>query len=90
MVWSCAKIADTIPSGMDLVSAYPECASYADGSNLDQVSAVLASMSGATAANAGAALNANFGMAIWIASVLHAVGVEIYVSFSFEDIARLN
>ena len=65
---------------MDLVAAYPACMPYADGSNLDQVSAVLADMGGASAVNAGAALNVNFGMALWLAFALHAVGVEVYVS----------
>lgn len=79
-VWPCAQIADTIAGDMDLVSAFPACASYADGSNLNQVSAVLASMDGDSAANAGAALHVSFGMAIWLATVIHAIGVEIYVS----------
>lgn len=80
MVWPCAKIAHTIGDDIDLVSAYPACASYADGSNLDQVSAVLAHMDGASAANAGAGLDLNFGMAIWLAFAIHAVGIEVYVS----------
>lgn len=79
-VWSCAKIAATISEDVDLVFAYPACASYADGSNPDQVSAVLADMGGASGVNAGAALNLNFGMALWLAFALHAVGVEVYVS----------
>lgn len=78
-VWPCAKIAATISDDMELVSAYPACASYADGSNLDQASAVLADMGGASAVNAGAALNVNMGMALWLASAVHALGVEIYV-----------
>jgi hypothetical protein len=79
-VWPCAKIADTIDDGMDLVSEFPACAAYADGSNLNQVSAVLADMDGSSAANAGAALDLNFGMALWLALAIHAVGVEVYVS----------
>jgi hypothetical protein len=78
-VWPCAKIAATISKDMDLLSAYPACASYADGSNVDQVSAVLADIGGASAVNAGAALNVNFGMALWLAFVIHAVGIEVYV-----------
>lgn len=81
-VWSCAKIAATISKNVDLVSAYPACVSYADHSNLDQVSAVLADMGGASADNAGAALDVNFGMALWLASAIHAVGVEIYASIA--------
>lgn len=79
IVWPCAKIAATISGYIGLVSAYPACASYADGSNLAQVSAILADMGGASAANAGAALNVNFGMALWLAFAIHAVGIEIYV-----------
>jgi hypothetical protein len=84
-VWPCAKIAATISEDMELVSAYPACASYADGSNLDQVSAVLADMGGASAVNAGAALNVNMGMALWLASAVHALGVEIYVSLPLDS-----
>lgn len=80
IVWPCVKIANTMPDGMNLVSEYPACASYADGSNLDQVSAVLADINGGTAVNAGAALNMTFGMALWLSFVLHALGIEIYVS----------
>lgn len=65
---------------MDLLSSYPACASYVDGSNLDQVAAVHANMNGESAANAGAALDLNFGMALWIAFAIHAIGIEIYVS----------
>lgn len=31
-------------------------------------------------AGSGATLNLNFGMALWLALSLHAIGVEIYVS----------
>lgn len=83
IVWPCAKIADTIDAGMDLVSEYPACAAYANGSNLNQVSAVLADMDGSSSANAGAALNMNFGMALWLAFTLHALGIEVYVGVRF-------
>lgn len=80
IVWPCAKIADTIAEGMDLVAEYPACAAYADSGNMNAVSAVLANMNGGSAANAGAALNVNFGMALWLAFAIHAIGVEVYVS----------
>ncbi|KAJ4398910.1 hypothetical protein N0V91_009864 [Didymella pomorum] len=89
-VWPCAKIAATISKDMDLLSAYPACASYADGSNVDQVSAVLADMGGASAVNAGAALNVNFGMALWLAFVIHAVGIEVYLHLTPREAERLR
>lgn len=46
---------------------------------------MLADMGGSSAANAGAALNVNFGMALWLAFALHAVGVEVYVSAPFSS-----
>lgn len=79
IVWSCAKIASTLPDKSRLVPDYPLCASYADGSNLEQVSPVHASMGGGSLANVGAALNLSFGAALWLAFNLHALGVEIYV-----------
>ncbi|KAJ4355015.1 hypothetical protein N0V95_003286 [Ascochyta clinopodiicola] len=80
IVWPCAKIAATIDDGMDLVSEFPACASYADGSNLAQVSAVLADMNGISSVNAGAALNVNFGMALWLAFSIHAIGIELHLT----------
>ena len=82
IVWSCAKIASTITDNSLLV-AFPSCASYVDGSNLEQVAPVSANMAGGAAANAGAALSISFGAALWLAFNIHAFGVEIYVSKLF-------
>lgn len=81
VVWSCAKLAYTLDGDVDLVAAYPACASFADGSNVNQVAAVLADMNGASGANVGAAINTGSGMAMWLATSIHAIGVEIYVSW---------
>jgi hypothetical protein len=80
-VWTCAKIVSTFPdeSLTRLIQDYPVCASYADGSNLEQVAAVSAGFSGSLT-NVGAALNISFGAAVWLAFNMHALGVEIYVS----------
>lgn len=75
-IWPCAKIAYTIPNAQHL---YPECASYFDGSNNNQVALVRAKFDG-SAAEVGAALNVPFGTALWLALAIHAIGVEIYVS----------
>ncbi|KAF1927247.1 uncharacterized protein M421DRAFT_66072 [Didymella exigua CBS 183.55] len=90
IVWPCAKIAATISEDIDLVSAYPACASYADGSKLGQVSAVLADMNGASAAEAAAALNVSFGMALWLAFAVHTVSVEIYLHLTPREAERLR
>ncbi|KAF2995208.1 hypothetical protein E8E13_001348 [Curvularia kusanoi] len=90
VVWPCAKIADTVSADLDLVSAFPACAAYADGRDHDQVSVVLASMDGGSAANAGAALDMTFGMALWMAFALHAAGVEIYLRLTPREAERLR
>ena len=81
-VWTCAKIVSTFSdrSLTRLVQDYPLCASYVDGSNLEQVAAVSAKFAGGSSANVGAALNLSFGAALWLAFNLHALGVEVYVS----------
>ena len=79
IVWSCAKIASTLLDQSLLVQGYPLCASYADGSNLDQVSPVSLDFSGSDA-NIGAALDVSFGVALWLAFNIHALGIEVYVS----------
>ena len=87
-VWTCAKIVSTFSdkSLVLLVQDYPSCASYANGSNPDQVAAVSANFAGGSSANVGAALNISFGAALWLAFNIHALGIEVYVSSSLFSI----
>ena len=65
-----------------LLEDYPVCESFASGSNPDQVAPVLASFAGNSSGGVGAALNLSFGMALWLALNIHAIGIEVYVSTS--------
>jgi hypothetical protein len=78
-VWSCAKIGSTLPKSSMLLSQYPACASYVNGSDPNAVAPVLANLDGGTAVTAGASLNLSFGMGLWLAVAIHAIGVEVYV-----------
>jgi hypothetical protein len=78
-VWTCAKIEATLPKASMLLSKYPGCAAYANGTNIYEVAAVKGDLDGDTGVNAGAALSMSFGAALWLALAIHAVGVEIYV-----------
>lgn len=89
-VWPCAKIEATLQNKANWLDAYLSCASYANGTNLDQVSAVAASFGRGGAPNAGAALNLNFGMALWLALAIHAVGVESYLQLTPKEAQRLR
>jgi hypothetical protein len=83
LVWSCAKIASTL-TDQSLLQDYPSCASYADGSNLAQLSPVSLDLGGSNA-NVGAALDVSFGAALWLAFNIHALGIEIYVGGPLDD-----
>jgi hypothetical protein len=79
-VWSCAKIESALPNASLLPKMYPACEPYINGSNLNEVAIVKANLDGETGVNAGTALSMSFGMAVWLATVIHAIGVEVYVS----------
>jgi hypothetical protein len=86
VAWPCAKIETTLDEGSSLLSSYPACAAYANGTNPQEFALVKASMDGPGGGNAGAALNVTFGMALWLAVAIHAIGVEVYVSFATDNL----
>jgi hypothetical protein len=88
-VWTCAKIESTLPDPSSLLNHYPTCAGYATGANPAQVSLVEASFDGGST-GVGASLNLNFGMALWLAFTLHALGVEIYLHLTPKEAQRLR
>jgi hypothetical protein len=91
-VWPCAKIESTLPDVSAFLSNYPECAAYVNGTNPNLHAIVVANLDGETGANAGAALSMSFGMALWVSTVMHAIGVEIYVCchHSIREATRLT
>ncbi|KAF2033966.1 hypothetical protein EK21DRAFT_57523 [Setomelanomma holmii] len=90
VAWSCAKIEATLPKPSLLLAFYPECASYANGTDPNHVAAVKASFSGSTGVEIGAGLDASFGMALWLAVAIHAIGVEIYLHLTPKEAQRLR
>jgi len=81
-VQNCAKLLDVIGDAQQLVDQYPSCASLIDANNFQAVTAIKADFSG-SAEQLMSAMNITFGMAGWLALGLHAMGVEVYVGFSF-------
>ncbi len=73
----CGKIA-FLGTAEKALKSYPECGSYFNGQDPTKVALVTATMSG-DASNSAAALSLGFGPALWLAMILHAAGVEIYV-----------
>jgi hypothetical protein len=78
-VQSCTKIFDVIGDARTLVDQYPSCSSLANDGNLKALAAVSSNFGG-SAAELMSAMNISFGMAGWLATSLHAIGVEVYVS----------
>ncbi|KAI1749440.1 hypothetical protein F4782DRAFT_533398 [Xylaria castorea] len=73
----CDKV-DFMLAGRTL-ALYPECASFYSGENLEQNVAVRAQFNHPTSVvEVAAALDSSFGMAYFIALLIHVVGVEIY------------
>ncbi|KAJ4288608.1 hypothetical protein N0V90_011845 [Kalmusia sp. IMI 367209] len=89
-VWPCAKIAFTLRSNETAQSLYPECASYANGSNPYQQAMVHADFGSGLSTELGAALNMCFGMALWVALALHAIGIEVYLHLTPKEAERLR
>jgi hypothetical protein len=81
VVWSCTKIVTALSDPSQLLQMYPACESYLNRTNLEEVAIVKANLDGASGAEAGAALGESFGMALWLSVVIHAIGVEVYVSY---------
>lgn len=76
----CGKVAFTVGSDEQTLALYPACASHFNGSNPNQWTMVTADFNGTDVAQITAALDITAGMAMWLAFIIHAVGIEIYVS----------
>jgi hypothetical protein len=63
-----------------LPALYPQCTAYVDGSNPQQQTVVHVNIQGRPE-EATAALDICFGTSLWMALVIHAVGIEIYVGY---------
>ena len=81
-VQNCAKLLDVIRDAQTLVEQYPSCSSLVNDGNLKAIAAVNANFGGSTV-ELMSAMNISFGMAGWLATSLHAIGVEVYVSTLF-------
>lgn len=73
----CAQLAYI---SQDIARSYASCAPYFDGTDRNALAIVNANFGGSPA-EIGVALGMPFGSAIWLALAIHAIGVEVYVSF---------
>jgi hypothetical protein len=81
---SCPQIQFSYKGSEDqTVQYYLECQAYFNGWNPSQYTLVLANYNGRPE-QIGASLGTSFGMALWLAFSLHAIGIEIYLCRSCE------
>lgn len=73
-----AKVPDP---NITLATTFPDCAAYISNTDPTKMAIVRANLLGSVVERA-AVLNMSFGTATWIAIVIHAVLVELYVSLS--------
>lgn len=72
----CLQILDMFKNNSTkLELLYPVC------TNTSAWAAVHATMNGKSVANIAASMESVFGLALWLALAIHAIGIEIYVSF---------
>ncbi|KAM0710711.1 hypothetical protein Q7P35_001449 [Cladosporium inversicolor] len=88
-VQNCAKLLDVIGDATTLVERYPSCSSLINDGNLKAVAAVNANFGGSTV-ELMSAMNLSFGMAGWLATSLHAIGVEVYLHLTPKESERLR
>lgn len=80
-VRTCAQV-DYVLGESDTKANYPDCDGFYTGRDLHQQVLVKASMGdGSSDMEVGASLGLAFGPALWLAFVIHAIGIEIYVCF---------
>ncbi|KAI1502353.1 hypothetical protein F5X99DRAFT_159100 [Biscogniauxia marginata] len=73
------------------LALYPACQAFFTGESLSQHASVRASITDATSsAEAAAAMNSTFGMALWLAFALHAAGIELYLHLTPAETERLR
>jgi hypothetical protein len=80
MAQPCDKIDFALKGKENVMQRYPECESFYSGTNTAQHAAVRAKIASSNVIEVSTAFNVTYGMSGWLAFVIHAVTVELYVS----------
>ncbi|KAH9908417.1 hypothetical protein F4778DRAFT_717155 [Xylariomycetidae sp. FL2044] len=87
----CDKLAWMLGSQAETLASYPECQSYFSGALPSQNAAVRADfISPDNVAELAADMDSTFGSALWLAFLIHIVGVEIYLHLTPAESERLR
>lgn len=85
----CAKLEHIMQDPSSTLTAYPECLSYYNRTDLGKSALVQADFN-SFGPQVAASLDLTFGMAMWLALLLHAVGVEVYLQLTPRESHRLR
>ncbi|KXJ88388.1 hypothetical protein Micbo1qcDRAFT_189882 [Microdochium bolleyi] len=72
-----------------LAGTFPDCAAYLSGADPAKMTVVRANLRGSIVERT-AALNMSFGTATWVALIIHAVLLELYLHYTAEEDQRLK
>ncbi|KEP50112.1 putative transmembrane protein [Rhizoctonia solani 123E] len=78
-LWMCSEIGYVLKSANALTQAFPQCATSRVLSNPNNVYVAVHASWKEGELGQGSAIRASYGMALWIAMIMHEVGIEIYV-----------
>jgi hypothetical protein len=84
-IQTCGQVAFGYGSWSPTVKFYPQCANELEDTNI-----VIPANYNGLAEEAGASLGTSFGMALWLAVLIHLVGVEIYLGLTPREGERLR
>lgn len=89
-IWQCAEIGYVLKTPQALAQAFPQCGTPDALANPNAIhTAVHASWKEGPLGRASAS-RASFGMALWVAMILHCLGIEFYLRATMDESKRLR
>ncbi|CAE6477511.1 hypothetical protein ACGC1H_007639 [Rhizoctonia solani] len=89
-LWMCSEIGYVLKSADTLTQTFPQCATSRALSNPNNVYVAVHASWKEDQLGQGSAIRASYGMALWIAMILHAVGVELYLRLTLSESKKLR
>ncbi|EUC56580.1 transmembrane protein, putative [Rhizoctonia solani AG-3 Rhs1AP] len=89
-LWMCSEIGYVLKSANALTQAFPQCATSRVLSNPNNVYVAVHASWKEGELGQGSAIRASYGMALWIAMIMHEVGIEIYLRMTLSESKKLR
>ncbi|CAE6477741.1 unnamed protein product [Rhizoctonia solani] len=84
-LWKCAEVGYVLKTVDALVRAYPECGTPLARQEPRWVHVGVHSSWNEGKLGRASAIRASFGMALWVAMILHFVGIELYLRYTLDE-----